>query len=131
MRGVAGKIVSVVDRVMYTLENVVASNPRSKFYMLGLLTVFFLCLYTILWYLTAPLEHECTWATCFYMFFQILAAGGSDDTVTDEFPGSQILFLAAILTGLTSFRNPLHFERSDCGKQQFIIHLLHAKNVVY
>ena len=100
MRSVAGKIISAGDKIAYYTENVVASNPRSKFYMLGLATIFFLCFYVILWYFTASSEHECTWATCFYMFFQILAAGGSDDSVTEEFPGSQILFLAAILTGL-------------------------------
>ena len=65
------------------MENLVASNPGAKFYILGLASLIFLIIYAILWNIFSMVGedegHDFT--TSLYYVFQIFASGGYDDNI--------------------------------------------------
>ena len=90
-----------MDAVLYHVENLVASNAQSKFYMLGAATIFLLGVCSVCWVLTAPETVEPRDAA--YLVFQILAAGGYDNSITSDAWAHQLVFLVTLLMGLLVF----------------------------
>jgi hypothetical protein len=118
--------VSLSDTLFYHIENKMAANWMTKYYLLVVVIVFFWVLYTALWYLAAnysdPLatsrllsgaagghagedvEETQNWNTAAYLVFQILMAGGYDDGIdVNAAPLWAVLFLVVLFTGLGVF----------------------------
>ena len=118
--------VSAGDRLWYYLENILAASPGAKFNLLVLVTFVFWVVYTILWGVAggtpllrrlkalhpahgednAVVEEEpaLDWPNTAYHVFQILAAGGVDDTFDIvQAPWSALVFMLTLMTGLMVF----------------------------
>lgn len=91
--------VTLSDTLMYKMENRVAANPNSKFYMLLLVLIVLCAFYTTLWVATSNSNER--YVDSMYTVFQIIAAGGEEDDSTLTF--RRLVYLTTMLTGLFLF----------------------------
>jgi len=93
------RTLSLVDKLSYSTENRVASNPKSKFYFLFLVVFLFCVLFSALW--SASSDSNETFLDAMYAVLQIIATGCVSSE--DESPFRRFVFLASMFTGCCLF----------------------------
>merc|ERR1719316_181385 len=107
--------VSRSDRMSYTLENLMASNQWTKFYILGVAVLVFTVIYGLLWKYTWALElpydeedegeeaDQTRMINAMYSVIQVMAAGEVQDYNIERKPWHALTYLVTLLTGVIVF----------------------------
>jgi len=114
---------STMDMAYYWTENALAAYPGSQLYALALLFLFFLVVFTFLWFLVIDMTKESTLAdasddfvetfggndkvttfeNALYMTLQVLTTGGYDMSISSKSVGLRLIFFFQIIVGLVVF----------------------------
>ena len=101
---------SWLDKVLYEIENRIASNPSTPFMLLSYAFCCMVIVFAILWYVCSTDEAAedyglfgtGSWKDAFFMSAQLLLSAGYDDSIPD-INGLRVLYFFVIFFGLVIF----------------------------